>query len=766
MNPAVQLAREKFQQQMEQQKRLKSQPSLFFRSKQKRSESSMGLRKSLRHSSNTSAAMSSAFSGDTVLVQKPAGLRRTARKVSNSLKNKIKGLFGRTKSSEDTDCLNDKSADSDGESCIVREKETCGYDEASISQVHSHVPSLHAVPSDLQLRSRQGSMESLNAEDQPVADDKSRVTSWTNSTAETFAASSVVGEWEGQRLSIIKENGMHLSSTQARPTQAQGPLPGVGTTIDSQRIYSALMKRLEETKLQQQLREKSVEDYREFGIAPPRGSSVDRAESQDWSPPTIRCVRADDDVFHHDVIVTDSTAAHREQTDLERDVKSPELITSHKLELPNYEVGDVKPSPTKINTGRSESRQPRTLSQRSSAFFASPTCHLFRTASPYRRALRENMKVAEQTQRSQPDLHYLKSLSSLSLPLRQLSTTGSDRDIYTTGAESVYSHHTESGKMSTLEDNKQLVDSFPQPPKSQTHGDVTIFVDQPGSRVVRTPMREFSAASSVEWKTWLSSHVSKLEGPTISAKGDEPSEQPGLLPALGHVREHAEIDSPGDAISLTKVQVAGPLKALEGNKVVLATPRQPQKPTRTASYATDENAAPISEPEIRKLPSASSRSSLREFQPGCRDENSQCSLRENEGISRARNIAGSIGSSPLTREEILRRRRARMGTARGSVSPAKSSPGLSMAVDKQFGKATTGSPRPRLEWRGQRSVPSLRNEAGLSRDNLNETNMLEPEIEPQVMGSRKMVEMFLSSRRSIADRRSGTGSEGSPSVFL
>ncbi|KAI9163973.1 Subtilisin-like proteinase Spm1 [Paramyrothecium foliicola] len=764
---AVQLAREKFQHQMDQQKRLKSQPSLFFRSKNRWSGSSAGLRKSLRNSSNTSAAVSSAFSGDTVLVQKN-GLRKTARKVSNTLRSKFKGLFQRSKS-EESHCQPpiDKAVESDGNSCLHHNEELGGQDEASVSQVQSHVPSLHAVPSNEQIRSRQGSMDSLK-EGLPAQDDKSRVTSWTSSTAETFAASSTIADWEGQRLSVIKENGMHLSASCLKAS-GQVPLLATGPTIDSERIYSALMKRLEETKREEKQRERSVEDYREFGVAPPRGSSVDRVGMGEWSPPTIRCVRADDDVFQHETVemgVEKPTRHYKSSPNIQQVSLQGMSQTSDVREV----VGAVIPYSYKEESVKTDLRQPRTISQRSSAFFASPTCHLFRTASPYRRALRENMKASADAQGNDaPDLQYLKSLSSFSLPLRRTSTAGSDKEDKEKGAESVYSYNTDHPATAATQTGRSLMDRFPEPPKSQTHGDVTIFVEQKVPRTLETPAREFSIASSVEWKTWLSSHVSKLEGTSVTDKADVSGAC--LLPTLGHVRENAEIESSGDGFEPGAILPAGPssgpLKAIRENNVQPSAKQQP-KLLRTPSCATDENAVPTPRTEnskvLRKMPSSiPSRNSLREVQSAI--ERSSQSTWQIEATPRPRLVHEGTGSSPLTREEMQRRRRARMGMIQPAYSPAKSSSGLSTAAERYSGTAAGGSPQHFLT-QGPRSIPNLRGEAKMGDNSLTKEVLERPTFEGQTLGSKRMVEIFLSSRRSRGNMRSGPSSDGSPTVFL
>ena len=100
------------------------------------------------------------------------------------------------------------------------------------------------------LRSTQ-SMESLHS------NNKSRVTSWTNSTITNSIAARGTS-LERKRLSIIKEDGgPHQSSSSAgiypggieafrRPLRTQDSRSRIAPAIDTQRVYSALMKRIDQ----------------------------------------------------------------------------------------------------------------------------------------------------------------------------------------------------------------------------------------------------------------------------------------------------------------------------------------------------------------------------------------------------------------------------------------------------------------------------------------------------------------------------------------
>ncbi|KEY68608.1 hypothetical protein S7711_05788 [Stachybotrys chartarum IBT 7711] len=780
---AVQLARERFRDQVEQQSKLKTYPSMFFRSRSKGTESALGFRKSMRNSSNSSAPMPSAFAGDVIVIPKHGGLRGTVRKVSKTLKSKMKGLFSRPRSSNETrpDGWGATTSESEAE-CALDEASFAVPEEASLSRVQSHVPSLHAIASSQQMRSRQGSLECGERDDEPVQDDKSRVTSWTDSTTNTVKSVGFTGDWERQRLSIIKENGTHVSTTSlSKPLHGQA-LPSSGTTAESQRVYAALMEKLEDMKQRDdRLRKKSVEDFRIHGIAPPRSSSVDHAESQGWSPATIRCVPTNDDVFQDKAMETT------------RDSASPDSLTKGQQLLAPYRQapqGIIPPGPYPYTTRRQEtshesssdkttnnlapSEHRTAYASRSSAFFASPPSHLFRTASPYRRALRENMKAAQVGTVGQvSETNYLKSLSELSLPIRQPSSIGSERLIRSDDAASVYSINLEDDKMCQAKHEPTWMDPG-DPSQGQRHGDATIFVSEPKCRTAQLHQRDFSAASSVEWKTWLSANVSKLEASTLPAGPTHRAATPYSLPLLGHVREDAEIESVQVTPKVERTTSAGKSKNPWSGEQILFTPvtKQAQHTTNTNSTALDENSAPAASettgatapgltPSIpprvaSKLRNAASLPSVK-----------ATIVKETEpdaDLPRMRS-SNTVGKpSPISREERMRRRRGRIGMGKGLQSPATSSPGLTLAVEKQFRKVASGTPACSPSWIGKRSIASLRSEA-YAADDLSSHAANEAEI--QNMGSRTMVDMFLNSRRrKMAQSGSGSVSEESPSVFL
>ncbi|KAI8669695.1 hypothetical protein NCS57_00785500 [Fusarium keratoplasticum] len=537
----VRLAREMYREQMEEQERLQAQPSASVPSRNRRSEGSTGLRKSLRNSSNNSTVLSSAFSTNGTSVSTQSGLRRAARKVSNSLRSKLKGLFARGESAAGPETDGD---DSDGDTCLHASNDE-GTGEASMFRISSHTPSLHNIPLNQQLRSRKGSVESIESGEQHVSDDRSRVTSWTNSVTSTVSSMGMLGEWERQRLSVIKENGAYISSSSLRSTGLDGHGAGSketwpGAEIDSERVYSALMKRVGETSIE------------------------------------------------------------------------------------------------------------------------------------------------------------------------------SDQDTQLGDAESVYSCATE--------------DARPSTPSPGTSGPVEGAETRkagglPSCRVV-PHQRDASTASSVEWKTWLSSKVSKLEDPSTPTKADTYGQNTGILPPLGHVREGAEVGSPPEILLPKDDGLANrsPLSCIKGNAQPVQDREYQSRSFWKDLTGHDENQTPntvghtsnIWHPSIpprstlRMVPSLPVVSSTREM---------DMSMSKEVHRMRSLNMAGRLNSTP---EEAMAKRRSRPRFTGWQGSPTKSSPSIGHETENKL---------------------------------------------QQGMGSKTMVDMFLSNRQKETNGGDG-GLGSSPAAFL
>ncbi|KAI0597280.1 hypothetical protein F4775DRAFT_602871 [Biscogniauxia sp. FL1348] len=778
---------------------LKSQSSLLFRPKQSNPDKTF--RKSMRDTSDSTIST-------TGKVSKEGSLRSKARKVSQNFKHKLKNFFALGKGDGDEDAFPPQqiearkyhnadleSQEYDPNEDIQLEVPT---DECALSRVTSGVPYLHAVPSCQQLRSRQGSVESLRSE-RKASDERSRVTSWTNSDTNTLnTMGSNRGEWERQRLSVIKENGMHISSSSAiKPTLSNPfsllnnsiiplppPVPPRPGTVDSQRIYSALMKRLNETEQQNQelRRQKSADSLKNFGVAPLSGSSSRSCEDPGLSTPTtIRQVIPDS--------ASDSASArtverkYTAQVDQLGNEKAPAECESNR----NRYGMATSISTQGVNNQDSpiphiEESQPlkRTLSSRSSAFFASPTCHLFRTQSPYRRVLQDKMESATHDQQPKsPDFNpWMCSLSNL--PLRCQSTCESEIDQKMYYAESVYSCNTDD-QTSEINNTLSLVDNFPKPPSA--HGNATIFVDPPTYRPnppIVSQRRMASSASSVEWKTWLSANVSKLEETSTQPKIDNFEYSLPSARSSSHVRENAQIDDDDDdEEDLEPMEAYRPtrpgsaLALIEHDSDTSSESSRPISaeilPQEVSVNGDDRLGPPPLPPKsvLRSVPSASSMRSTQEASDTgtmTTDDGVFDSIRK-KSLRRMPSFSTFPGNQPrggrsATAKLVRRQPRSKESNLLGA------SPGLANAVEQQFGKLgePTGS-KLRSSVTTNTKTENISPNAADTQDpyGIDGAGVLGPNGDPnlQAIGSKRIVDLFLNSRR----RRMASSSEDGR-VFL
>ena len=816
---AVQVARDKFREQVQQQKSLKSQPSLFFRSRTKRTGSALSFRKSLRNISSGSNSSPVSLSPDTIRVPKE-GLRKKARKVSRNLKNRIKSLFSLSKS-DTTDSDSPLSAiEPKKESILVDGIEgdpdsfmnltiTHQPDGCSVSQVPSHITSIHDVPSAQQLHSRQGSMESLQSE-KIISDERSRVTSWTSSAVDKAASQCNWGEWERQRLSVIKENGTHVSTSSFKRPALGCPVPyalscsspgsteeqlPLGPAVDSQRIYSALIKRMDETRRREhdmeKLRQRSIEDFRRTSVVPPRTSSADRGVPDIGASGscTIRCVGSEDDVFLDTPVKTkfgrvgdgdsvDDGGSSSGSIIRGRQRSSSAATAGSYGAYPGPVAGDGKglsPKPARSGLLGDASATTKTLSTRNSAFFGSPSYHLFRTASPYRKALQDNIeKASNRAAIMSPESNPFLNLSVPSLPSRRPSTGGSFGDARLAYSESVYSVATVDGDSLSSRDVSSMAAKFPQPPTGP--GDTTVSVDPPMHRSTM-PMptdRVVSTASSVEWKTWLSSNVSKLESPPSHKMGKISLKAPYAVPTMpksfGHVREGTEIgdEVDGQVPTAAYQPIRSPLRSIEGNVAASSTHTRNEQSSRAgvhgvlvqiengssqhgSDFATmwehPRDAPPVPDKSQLQSPTFLRAARTPPFQ-GYRYhlEGSQSTMPRKKSLDTdsPKGLSLRAGKASMTPTRIPQRRH-RMNC----ISASSSSPRLTAAIESQFGLhvgvTADGSPRARTERHSRVMRTPLRRAMGNSPSSL-ESSIFK-ERDPQVVGSQRMVDLFLSSRR-------------------
>lgn len=737
---AIKLAREKFQAQVEHQKQkqhqhlsLKSQPSFFFKSRSKRSESSMGLRRSLRNSSNSSAPLSSAFSGQSLAIGKSSMLRNTARRVSQSIRSKMRGVFG---GQRDPECVDNFPTDlgehyESPDAGVLRKVD---YEETSVNQVVSRTPFLHPVSSSQQMKSRKGSVESICEDEGQMTDDKSRVTSWTNSVSNTMTSHCTAGEWERQRLSVIKENGTHVSSSSLPRNLSNLE---AGSIVSSDRVYAALMSKLEKNKQQdEETRQRSMDDFKTRGITPLRSSSA-----EPYEVPTIRCVPSEDNVFHQYM--------HRTNSGFESNAIAP---TSKPQSVYDPSSVSSRDSPVSIAS--------KTVPHRSSAFFGTPSSHLFRTASPYRRALQNHIAQANEPPRgSTSEAGYLTLQSPLVLPPRTSSVVGSEKE---TAGDWEHSSTRGTSGHGVLEENSiPESDLFPRPPD---HTRRHLSPTTPNRECTNLPVRNTSTASSVEWKRWLSADVSKLE------RSEENQQR------LGHVREEAEIDSPeerhkaGPGTNIATPHGGSPLRVISSNSRSASVHKQVDA-EKLIFRGTENQRYLVKPPHQYYRPSnllTSPPSSLmpltsnHAFAHGLMNEDNE----EIPSSARAWPLADSprsASSLPMNPSGIQRRSRL----DQIMKSPHEDAYALDPPEPPYIKRPSTASPFQRTTGKIERTLDRLHLRDGSTGQGSVDGSSQGLEPSTQVMGSKKMVDLFLGSRRRKSKGiRSSSTSESSAVAFL
>jgi len=245
------------------QQRLREQPSFLHRSRAPKPQKSF--RQSVRSSSANSYGMS-VSSANQPPQPKESVLGDKARKVSKSIKNKLKRVLGFNKiepvaipnqqvDAQETHFRNFDYDTSDGQETFSSIPHP---DEAALARVASRIPSIRITNSNEMLNSHCGSIRSLRSEQ---SDDKSRVTSWNSTVVNTAPSQGVRGlsERDQQRLSIINEHGTHISASSFNRSRVPNQFsaypvihpptktpPGFASA-ERARLYSTLMHRLHDS---------------------------------------------------------------------------------------------------------------------------------------------------------------------------------------------------------------------------------------------------------------------------------------------------------------------------------------------------------------------------------------------------------------------------------------------------------------------------------------------------------------------------------------
>ena len=520
---AIQLARDTYLRQLEEQ-RLKEQPS-FLNLGRRRTQKLF--RRTVR--SNSTNNYGSAIASPMISIEPvKVGLSQKARSLSQTLKKKIIRVFRQSSDDQTTlpaQQLNARHAHY--QDYVVEfnglEKQYPEVPEPNAEMLR-RISSRESKESDgpvlIDKAARPGSIRSAHSSsDEDERNDRSRVTSWTNSTAaNTLTMPQMM---ERKRLSIIKEDGDPYQPSS--PTREYGsltdgyakfrqPISQIATgRVQTERVFSALQREIHENNRKAGLKDEESDSNgtswrqgMQHSISTPRRTSSMRPGAKSAS----------------------DTVAH---------LTGPQATYfNHQQDYANFEIGLTPQEIADMNeSSPSKSRGP--LREVKSAFFPS-SLHLERTnTSPFRRALNDTSDDEEGLQFDVSMGSRTRMTGHVDLNKRQLNGSMA-------GSESVYSRSPGGHTMMAIGSSLSLS-------KSESSGEVgtaVIITSEPAKHhLPLTGRRHSSGDLSGTFKRFMATQVASLEN------HERPHNQvyTAFPPRESrHKREHAQLE--GDQVSI------------------------------------------------------------------------------------------------------------------------------------------------------------------------------------------------------------------------
>lgn len=535
---AVQLARDTYVRQLEQQ-RLKEKSSFMDFAKPRKTAKIKGFRRTVRTSSSNSYG--SAVGSQGAQTQEPSksdGLGNKARSVSTSLKNRLKRVF--QKSSDTGGSMPKQQLDAGrphfGDYMATSNGVQQRYEHHIPSPDHEtlrRVDSRGSCARDTSafvVPSHPGSIRSIHSDTSSI-EAPSRVSSWATSTIGSALASHQARE--NKRLSIIHEHGgpYQPSSTMRsygdlsrRYAAFNDPIRDLSTGS----LYSRLKKEIEQNERVARLGKENDQASVKPSIADltPRGSSykarnlstgtISEEPSEDSDPFTG--VRAPKSVLFRPTGKGDDRG--------EENNKSEGNGSPHTERSPPIEDGDLTPKGP--------------LREVKSTFFPPSTRLERRETSPYRRAMASSSE--EGTVVRGPG-----TLDKSTATTPETKPTGFLHVRSISRSDSIYSRTTSGNTPAPSPSPSSLSES------ENGRGIGIAIVDSKAVKYEKSSSptkqsRRSSAKSSGEWGRWLSHEVEQLERRTLSPSDGEVSP----ASTIGHKREGAQMDS--DDVEVGKLQ--------------------------------------------------------------------------------------------------------------------------------------------------------------------------------------------------------------------
>lgn len=695
---AIQLARDQYLRQLEQQ-RLKEQPS--FLGFGHRRKSPKAFRSTVRASSTNSYGSATASPLAPAEPPKIKDFGHKARNLSQTIKKKIKRVFKRYSDTEDTIPVQQVNAThphygdyistSDGKE--QRYPPVPEPDAELLLRVGSRESVMCTAPIFVDKGARPGSIRSAHSDDDE-SNKNSRVTSWSDSTAANTI--NMPQTLERKRLSIIKEDGgPHQPSSSAcqyegtsdgyasvRQPVRQSSTGRVSGPIDTRRIFSALRK-----KIDQNNREAALDDSE---------SGTDSSSGHRKARPSTRTPRRTTSIGRGAKARSDSLSRSPGAKVSNSMIFGPSAMESFNdtfyqnesqsvdRKYQQQDFSDFRKGMTRQQIAEMNEREitlpKRPLHEVKSAFFP-PSMRIERSnPSPYRRVMHANSEteVDSQIRVNFEDRGRSEGPSS--------AVTGRLRSGSVTGSDSIYSRSSGGDTPKATKSSISLAIS-----ESSGEAGTAIIIrghprkNEQSAHPVVIQHGYSSVASSGNWRNFMATQVASLEdygtrqGPTNATHPVKDS---------GHRRESAQVDS--NEVNIGRLHspadnLKQPLAIIQGS----SSPRNASKhkvsyslgdrsplmsigPSTNAGNVKQNNSTPVSRASEHSRRTSNvenerqSLSRVREPSGGLRQKNSRSSF-EMQTEQRNSPTPANVRYSP-ERAERLRRLKSSSGTSLGKPS--------------------------------------------------------------------------------------------------
>ena len=746
---AVQLARDQYLRQLEQQ-RLKEQPSFIGLGSRRKSQKAF--RRTVRTSSTNSYG--SAIASPLASVEPPTvkDLGRRARSLSQTIKKKIKRVFKRSSDAEGTIPEQQIKASyphyGDYISTLNGSEQRYLPVPEPDAELLRRVSSRESLRSMTQIRvengTRPGSIRSAHS-DEEESNGKSRVTSWADSTAANTIC--VPQTMERKRLSIIKEDGgPHQPSSSAY--QREGTSDGYATfrqpvrqssagrvtgPVDPKRIFSALQKKIDENNRKAAMEDSESGTDSSFSHRKPRPPSMGtlkrtssiRKGAEARSSPSLRSHKANvptSGVFSPSAMDSFNDNFYQSQNQSpDQEYKqqgSPDL----RMGLTLQQIAQMNENDVPITK--------RPLREVKSAFFP-PTMRLERSSpSPYRRAMHTSSDAEAESPSHTVHGDHSRSAGRLN------AVTGRLRSGSVTESVSIYSRSSGGDAPKGTRSSISLAMSE----SSGEAGTAVIIMDHSGERdqsssPVTVQHGYSSVASSGNWRNFMATQVASLE-----EFGTRQELTNGALPIKdsGHKRENAQVN--GDEVNIGRLQSP------------TMVPRQPFANIKANSNAPNVPKQKISYSQVDRSPLRSIDLSVN---TGNAKQNENALLRKTE--TERRTISHAIEPSGAPKQQnshsslkMQTERRGSPATSNSRYSPERAERLRRM---KSSSATSLGKPQPQNENHAFCRIPSDKDHDPDGSDNSPST------AQTQAGNNHRLVNSFLKNRRSLMKMSEDSGTD-------